>query len=107
MTTPWIQGLNPKEHWEMLMHREMLETQRRHANRSLWTAIAAVAFAVIGVVVGAYITNSSAHLGAEATITAAKMQIEAQREISKQTQPINVTVNIPDLKALANKPGKK
>jgi hypothetical protein len=106
VTTPWIQGFSPKEHKEMLLTESMLETQRRHADRSLWVAIVAASVTAISVLVGAYFTNNSAHLGAQATIQAAKMQIEVQREISKQTQPINVTVNIPDLKALSSKPVK-
>lgn len=96
--TPWLQGFHPKEHKEMLMNKEMLEAQRRHANISLMVATLAAVATVIGTVVGAYINSTAAHLGAEATITAAKMQIESQKEIGRQAQPINVTVQMPEIK---------
>ena len=96
--TTWHQGFHPKEHKEMLISEQMIKAQMRNANHSLYAAIATAIFTGISVVVGAYITNSSYHVGAEATIKAAQLQIEAQREISKQPQPINVTVQIPEIK---------
>lgn len=96
--TPWLQGFHPKEHTEMLLNQETLERQRRSANRSLMVATLAAVGTVIGVVVGAFINNNSAHLGAEATIKAAQMQIEAQMERSRQAQPINVTIQMPEIK---------
>lgn len=96
--TIWLQGFHPKEHREMLLNQQMIAAQMRHANYGLAVACITAFLTGISVIVGAYITNNSAHLDAEATIRAAQMQIEAQREISKQPQPINITVQIPDTK---------
>jgi hypothetical protein len=96
--TPWHQGFHPKEHKEMLLNQEALERERRHANRSLMVATLAVVGTVVGTLAGAFINNNSAHIGADATIKAAQMQIEAQKEMSRQPQPINVTVQIPEIK---------
>lgn len=96
--TPWIQGFHPKEHQEMLLNDERLKRQQRHATISLMVATFAAILTVVGTLIGAYINSNSAQLGAEATITAAKLQIEAQKEIGRQVQPINVTVQIPDTK---------
>lgn len=99
--TLWRQGFTPKEHRQMLLTEEMLREQRRHANHSLGAAIATAAFTGLSVIVGAVIAHYSAQTGANATIEAAKMQIEAQRELAKQEkppQPINITVQMPEAK---------
>lgn len=105
--TPWSQGFHPKEHQEMLFNKQIVETQRKHANRSLIIACLSTFLAVAGTVYVAYITNESALVGAEATIKASQMQIEAQKEMSKQVQPINVTVNVPADTKITEKPGRK
>lgn len=104
---PWIQGFHPKEQREMLLNQEMLEIQRRHATHNLWAVVATAIFTGLSVAVGAFITNHSADLGAKATIKAAEMQIEAQKEIAKQAQPMNITVNIPEVKKPVGGTGKK
>jgi hypothetical protein len=96
--TPWMQGFHPKEHREMLLNKEMIDAQMRHANYGLAVACVTAFLTAVSVIVGAYITNNSAHLDAEATIKAAQMQIEAQRELGRQAQPIIVTVQIPEIK---------
>ena len=105
--TPWSQGFSPKEHQEVLFNKQIVETQRKHANRSLFIACLSTFLAVAGTVSVAYITSKSALIGAEATIKASQMQIEAQKEMSKQVQPINVTVNVPADTKIMEKPGRK
>ena len=87
----------------MQLNQEAVDRERRHANRSLMVATFAAISTAVGALMGAYINSNSAKLGAEATITAAKLQIEAQKEISKQAQPINVTVQMSEAKQSTSK----
>jgi len=106
--TPWIQGFDPKETKQMLLNEAMLESQRAHERNSLEVAknsflVAIIALGVSAVSIGAtvIITSNSARLSANATLEAARMQIDANKEIakidaSKPLPPINVVVQIPN-----------
>lgn len=95
----------------MLLNEQMVEAERRNAQHSLYAAIATAIFSGLAVLVGSVVAYWSADLTAKATIEGVRIQIESDREIAKQeaskpSPPINVTVQLSEVKE-AKKQEKK